>query len=123
MPPRRAWTVRLSQTAQAEFRGIVRWTAAKFGKRQARLYEETLTSALAALTAGPSQLGIKARPEIGKGLFTLHVARAGRKGRHFILFRAIESSDAPIVDVIRLLHDSMDLRRPAPPEEGPDPNG
>ena len=122
MPASRPWTIRLSQTAQAEYRGILRWTAERFGSRQARLYEETLTSALVALTAGPSQRGVRARPEIGKGFFTLHVARAGHKGRHFILFRVIRSTDDPIVDVIRLLHDSMDLQRQAPPEQEPTPN-
>jgi toxin ParE1/3/4 len=117
MPARQAWTVRLSQTAEAEYRGIMRWTAAQFGHRQARIYAETLPSALAALTAGPSQPGVKPRPEIGTGLYTLHVARAARKGRHFILFHAIESADDPIIEVVRLLHDSMDLRHGLPEEE------
>ncbi len=117
MPASQAWTVRLSETAEAEFRGILRWTAAQFGHRQARIYAETLTSALAALAAGPSQPGVKPRPEIGKGLFTLHVARAGRKGRHFILFRVTDSADESTIDVVRLLHDSMDLPRQARHED------
>jgi toxin ParE1/3/4 len=112
-----AWTVRLSETAEAEYRGILRWTAAQFGHRQARIYAETLTSALAALTTGPAQPGVKSRPEIGKELFTLHVARAGRKGRHFILFRVVVSADSSVIDVVRLLHDSMDLRQALPEGE------
>lgn len=118
MPASQAWAVRLSETAEAEFRGILRWTAAQFGLGQARIYAETLTSALAALAAGPFQPGVKPRPEIGKGLFTLHVARAGRKGRHFILFRIVDSADESTIDVVRVLHDSMDLRRQTPPEDG-----
>jgi len=63
------------------------------------------------------QLGARPRPEIGQGLFTLHVARGGRKGRHFILFRIDDSDGRRIIDVLRLLHDSMDLARHAPQED------
>lgn len=52
------------------------------GEAQARVYAETLSTAMEALTGGPTVIGAKARNEIAKGLFTLHVARQGRKGRH-----------------------------------------
>ena len=56
-------------------------------------------------------LGAKARDEIAPGVCTLHVARHGRKGRHFVVFRVAEGK---IVEVLRLLHDSMDLARHVP---------
>ena len=104
----RAWRVRLTRQAESDFLDIARWTAATFGARQSELYAETLTSAIEALHAGPEIVGAKARDEIAPGIRTLHVARKGRKGRHFVVFRAAEGQT---VDVLRLLHDSMDLAR------------
>ncbi len=46
------------------------------------------------------------RDEIGMGIRTLHVARQGRKGRHFVAFSV---SEGHINNVLRLLHDSMGL--------------
>ena len=112
-----SWTVRLSAVAEADFRQILRWTMENFGSVQARNYADTLSSALKALSAGPAIIGVKERPEIGNDIRTLHVARNGRKGRHFVMFRigSIEGSD--VIDVLRLLHDSMDLERYLPPVE------
>jgi toxin ParE1/3/4 len=104
-------TVRLSATAEADFRQILRWTVDHFGSAQARVYADTLSSALQALNAGTSVLGVKERPEIGSNIWTLHVARNGRKGRHFIMFRVAGAQDGKVIDVLRLLHDSMDLER------------
>lgn len=72
-----SWTVRIAGAAEADFESIVAWTLEQFGDVQARVYSEALSSAMQALIAGPAQPGIKARPEIGRGLFTLHVARNG----------------------------------------------
>ena len=42
---------------------------------------------------------------------TLHVARGGRKGRHFVLYQVSETAEARTIEVLRLLHDSMDAVR------------
>jgi toxin ParE1/3/4 len=105
------WTVRLSAAAEADFEHIVQWTSEQFGDTQAIVYAETLSIALAALTQGPDIIGAKARDEILKGLFSLHVARQGRKGRHFIMFRVGPRGSGDVIEVLRLLHDSMDLPR------------
>lgn len=102
------WTVRLAAAAEADFQHIVRWTIEKFGDKQAIVYAETLATAIAALAEGPTPAGTRARDEILKGLFSFHVARKGRKGRHFIIFRIGSSG---IIEVLRILHDSMDLQR------------
>jgi toxin ParE1/3/4 len=104
------WTVRLTATAEADYQGIIDWTLRQFGDLQARVYAKTLAAALAALTAGPTTVGAKDRREIGKGLFTLHVARDGHKGRHFVLFRIVRDKSHRQIEVLRLLHDAMDLR-------------
>ena len=106
-----AWPVRLTAVAEADFRQILAWTSSRFGEKQARAYGETLSAALRALTAGPTIAGARARDDIGKGMYTLHVARQGRKGRHFVVFRAGRESDHGVIEVLRLLHDSMDLER------------
>lgn len=104
-------TVRLSAAAQADVERIAQWTTEQFGPSQAVAYGRTLSLALDALSEGPAVIGAKARDEILKGLFTLHVARRGRKGRHFILFRLAPRGSGDSIEVLRLLHDSMDLAR------------
>ena len=111
MTHHRRWRIRLTVTAEADFRNILSWTSEHFGERQAHVYADTLTEAIEALTEGPDLTGSRERNDIGKGLRVLHVARGGRKGRHFVLYRADFQADPPTIDVLRLLHDSMDLPR------------
>ena len=113
----RLWRVRLTAAAEADFQDILRWTLEQFGEAQARIYAETLTMALDALAAGPTVIDAKARNDIAKGLFTLHVARHGRKGRHFVIFRIGHDRDRKVIEVLRLLHDGMDLPRHLPPAD------
>jgi toxin ParE1/3/4 len=110
----RPWIVRLTAAAEADYRNIIAWTLEQLGDVQARVYADTLLAALVELTAGPTTVGAKERSEIGKGLFTLHVARGGRKGRHFVLFRIGPDKTQSRIEVLRLLHDAMDLRLHSP---------
>lgn len=114
------WTIRLAAAAERDFREILRWTFENFGRGQAKTYARTLSSALHDLALGPSVIGARAREDIGPGVHTLHVARKGRKGRHFVIFRADPSRSEHVIDVLRLLHDSMDLPHhlPAANESG-----
>ncbi len=109
------WKVRLASQAELDFSEIIAWTRENFGGRQAQAYAETLTLAIEALHDGPDELGAKARDDIGPGIRTLHVARQGRSGRHFVVF-SVAGSD---IDVLRLLHDSMDLPRHLPAANEP----
>jgi toxin ParE1/3/4 len=106
--PRRRWHVRLSEPAEHDFLAILDWTAEKVGRRQASVYRRTLIAALAALHDGPDVPGGVVRDEIQPGLRSLHVARKGRCGRHFVLYR---TATGTTVEVIRILHDAMDLAR------------
>jgi toxin ParE1/3/4 len=105
----RPWKVRLTAAAEADFADIVRWTREHFGEAQALVYGETLSMALEALHQGISAVGVRPREEIAQGLFSLKVARNGRKGRHFVLFRIARPETRNVIEVLRLLHDSMDL--------------
>ena len=113
------WSVELTASAEADFRQIVRWTKTNFGAVQARTYASTLSAALRALEAGPTIIGVKHRSEIAPNILSLHVAREGRKGRHLVLFRPKHIDGAEVIEVLRVLHDSMDFARhlPNPPPE------
>jgi toxin ParE1/3/4 len=53
---------------------------------------------------------VKVRHDIAAGILTLHVARNGRKGKHFLMFR-VSDREGHVLDVLRILHDAMDLQR------------
>jgi toxin ParE1/3/4 len=108
------WTIRLAAAAEQDYREILRWTVENFGRGQAKTYARTLSDALRDLTLGPSITGVRLRDDIGPDIHTLHVARKGRKGRHFVVFRIDPARGEHIIDVLRLLHDSMDLPRHLP---------
>ena len=91
---------------------IIAWTLERFGDRQARIYADVLASAITALVSGPATVGARERREVGKGLFTLHVTRHGRKGSHFVLFRVRRNKRQ--IEILRLLHDTMDLASHVP---------
>lgn len=106
---RRSWQVWFAESAERDFFSVLRWTSEQFGKRQARVYETTLRSVLKALASGPDTVGCKMRQELGRDVATLHVARQSRKGRHLLVFRVHDSEG--VIEVLRILHDSMDLAR------------
>lgn len=108
------WSIRLAEAAGQDYQAILHWTVENFGRAQARTYAKTLNNALQDLAQGPSLTGVRPREDIGPGIHTLHVARHGRKGRHFVVFRIVPSPDTSIIEVLRLLHDSMDLPRHLP---------
>ena len=105
------WRVRLAEQAERDLLGITLWTVENFSVQQAEIYVETLSLAIEALHDGPEVLGVTVRDDLGLGVRTLHVARQDRKGRHFVVFRAAPEQT---IEVLRLLHDSMDLARHLP---------
>ncbi len=61
--------------------------------------------------------GTGTRDDIARGLIALHVARKGRKGRHFVMFRVGSPAEPPVIDVLLLIHDAMDVPRHLAVEE------
>ncbi len=100
----RQWRIRLASAAEDDFRNILRWMAERFGETHACAYADILSRAIQALAAGPRVSGARERHEIADGLMALHVAR---RGRHLVLYRV----GSPVIDALRLLHDSMDMPR------------
>jgi toxin ParE1/3/4 len=80
-----------------------------------------LATALEEVAANPELAGSRQRPEIAEHCRTYHLffsrKSAGRIGdrirrpRHFLLYRVTESG---IVEIGRVLHDSMDLKSRLP---------
>ena len=101
----------------ADFEQKLRWTVDQFGEVQARLFAETMSAALNDLSGGPTIVGARRREDILKGIFALHLARKGLEGRHFVMFRVGRAADRAVIEVLRLLHDAMDLQRHLPPAE------
>jgi toxin ParE1/3/4 len=116
---KRTWRVRLGAAAELDFANIVKWTTENFGARQARIYQKTLVQTIVELAEGPDVAGSKARDEIMPGLRTVHVARHGRRGSHFLMYRVAPKTT---IEIVRILHDRMDLRRhlPSAPDENAD---
>ena len=106
------WRIRLAKQAEQDITDILAWTAEQFSRQQAAVYAETLALALEALLEGPDAPGARCRDDILPGIHALHVARQGRRGRHFVVFRV---SGEHCIDVLRILHDSMDLGRHVQP--------
>lgn len=102
------WRVRLGAAAELDFANILKWTTENFGQRQARAYRNTIVQALGEPTQGADVAGSKARDDIFPGLRTLHVARRGRRGSHFIIYRIADEST---IEIVRMLHERMDLQR------------
>lgn len=103
------WIAHLTDQAAQDIENILDWTYEQFGPLQMDAYTAVINDALEALTEGPQQNGVRPRPELGEGVATLHVARKGRKGRHLLVFRAHEQDG--VIEVLRILHDSMDPAR------------
>lgn len=110
------WRVRLGAAAELDFANIVKWTTETFGARQSRVYRKILVQAIGELAEGPEVAGSRARDEIMPGLRTIHVARHGRRGSHFLMYRVAPNTT---IEVIRILHERMDLQRhiPIAPDE------
>jgi toxin ParE1/3/4 len=103
------WTVRLSANAEGDFRQIVKWTRKNFGLKQARDYARNLTATITELAKNPFLIGSTTRTDIGANIWSIHVARHGQKGRHFVIYRVPKSKNEKNLDVLRILHDSMEI--------------
>lgn len=103
------WTVRLANRAAQDVEDILDWSLEQFGPLQLETYTAVINDALEALNKGPQLIDVRRRPELGDDVATLHVSRHGRKGRHQLVFRVDET--ACLIEILRVLHDSMDLVR------------
>lgn len=106
---------RLSRTAEDDIVEILAWSQEEFGDEARHRYAALITTAIR--DAAGRGLGSEptARPELGPGVLSWHLARSRhhssggrvRRPRHVILCRW----DGDTLEIGRVLHDSMDLPR------------
>jgi toxin ParE1/3/4 len=113
------FSIALSRAAQADIEAILEWTMREFAATGRKRYEALIQAALVDLLANPSRIGVRQRDDIAPGVFTYYlwssrkrsktVTRVG-KPRHIVFF----SIKGKVIQVLRVLHDSMDFTRHVP---------
>lgn len=111
----------LAPAADRDILGILRWTHQQFGEQASIRYEHLIATAITDIAEYADRPGVKERPDLAPGLFTYHLAysrertaassRRVKRPRHFLVFR---HKDAQTVEILRVLHDRMDLERHLP---------
>ena len=113
-PGSSSYTLVLSGAAQHDISQILEWTQEAFGDTGRSRYENLISTALIDLRADPAPAGVRLRDDIGKNIYTYHLASSRKrsttskhvaKPRHLVLFRIKRS----VIEVARLLHDAMDF--------------
>jgi toxin ParE1/3/4 len=113
----------IAPKARGDIASILAWTEEEFGPQTLRRYGKLIATAIEQVAENPELAGSCPRPEIADSCRTYHLffsrKAAGRAGdrihrpRHFLLYRVTESG---IVEIGRVLHDSMELTAHLPPE-------
>lgn len=114
---------RLSAAAQSDVADILAWSQEQFGESARKRYQALLSTALRDVAAQPEGIGARRRPELGVDLISWHL-RLSRdhvpdavgkvhRPRHFLVYRHVDA----VVEIVRVLHDSMELSRHLEGEE------
>ena len=113
----------IAPRARCDIANILAWTLEHFGPQSMHRYRKLMQTAIEAVAADPEIAGSASRPEIARNCRTYHLFygrnRAGARGsrvrspRHFLLYRVTATG---VVEIGRVLHDSMDLEQHLPEE-------
>lgn len=106
-----SYKVRMSRQADRDIENALARTLAQFGERQQHAYKALIFEALDDIAAEPFAPPARHRPELHPDARMFRIARRGRHARHFFVYRVVGGQ---FIDVGRLLHDSMDLKRHLP---------
>jgi toxin ParE1/3/4 len=98
--------IRLLPAVERDIEETLGATLRRFGTRKYDEYRGLIRRAIEDIAADPDRPPAKRRPEIHKNARTFHIARRGRRARHFFLYRI---ADDGVVEFARLLYDGMDL--------------
>ncbi|HVC92474.1 MAG TPA: type II toxin-antitoxin system RelE/ParE family toxin [Pirellulales bacterium] len=111
----------IAPAAEEDIASILSWTHAQFGEQARLRYEALLTQAIMDVVDSPDLRGGANRPEIAPAAKTYHLFHSrnhvGAKSarvkapRHFLLYRTRTDG---LVEIGRVLHDSMDLNEHIP---------
>ncbi|MEM7147490.1 MAG: type II toxin-antitoxin system RelE/ParE family toxin [Verrucomicrobiota bacterium] len=110
-----------SQTEDAtqDIEEALLWSAEHFGRAAARRYRSLIATAILEIVANPDLAGSRNVHGLPCGIKIYHIrhskTRAAVDGlivkrpRHFIAYRLLDSQ---MVEIVRVLHDSMDIESP-----------
>lgn len=100
--------VRFTTTAAADISSVLAFTLQNFGQVKWLQYQELLATAIDAIADNPMSPASAALAGLPAGYRKMHISRRGRKARHLLCYHVI---DDDWVEILRLLHDSMDVRQ------------
>jgi toxin ParE1/3/4 len=113
----------IAPRARNDIASILAWTEENFGPETLRRYGTLIATAIKQVAANPELAGSSRRPELAEHCRTYHLffsrKSAGRAGdrirhpRHFLVYRVTASN---VVEIGRVLHDSMELQSYIPVE-------
>jgi toxin ParE1/3/4 len=111
----------IAPKARSDIASILAWTQENFGPQTMNRYSKLIQTAIEEIGEDPKLAGSTGRLEIGEHCRTYHLChsrkKAGRVGgkirhpRHFLLYRVTETN---VVEIGRVLHDSMELEAHIP---------
>lgn len=114
-------TVILAPAAEDDLASILVWSRETFGEMARQRYAALLAQAITDVARDPSRAGVHEAGEIIAGLCVYHIVHSRRSGnaaaarvaapRHFLVFRLRHETT---LEVVRVLHDSMQLSRHVP---------
>ncbi len=121
---------RVSPRAERDIEAILARTHEELGEKARVRYEALLIRAMLDVAESPERAGSQDRREIAASARTYHIRRSRdrvkksigkvKRPRHFLLYRTLASGP---VEIGRVLHDGMDLKRHLPEEYRARPEG
>jgi toxin ParE1/3/4 len=115
----------LAPAATLDIEAVLSWTQAEGGGEASSRYEALIVRAILDVATNPDLPGSNHRSELAPSARTFHLAHSrnnvphdtGRvkHPRHFLLYRTRPDG---LVEIARVLHESMDLARHLPDEYG-----
>lgn len=113
---------RLTPAADSDVAAVLSETRARFGTRQQDVYASLIASALRLVAVEPMRPGSKDRSDLEEGLRSFPLALAAKRKRaaaHILYYRLAAAPGADGIEVMRVLHQSVDPRSHLP-EAAPD---
>lgn len=105
------WTVTISRRALDDIDQILSQTLSGFGTHQLKVYSGLIFASITVLeTEGANTPGLKLRRELGKNVYSLPIARGGKKASHRLYLRRLSAKSSDWI-VVRVLHVRMDAAR------------
>jgi toxin ParE1/3/4 len=105
------WYIKLSSVAKSDIESALDWTVREFGESKHDEYVDLIGLALSEIAVEPDGLGARKGPELHRDARVFHIGRPGKRARHLLVYRIRPGG---VVEVARLLHDAMDLKRHLP---------